>query len=317
MRTFRIGNKDATCVALGSSYFGTTWEESRCFDLMDRYIELGGNCLDTARVYGAWFDHQFSAAEKTIGKYLDMRGLSGKIAVVTKGAHPMPETMHTGRLSKSDIMEDISYSLDALRMDKVDLYLLHRDDENRDVGDIMETTNELLSRGYTDSIGCSNWTAKRIREANAYALSHGMRPFEVSQIQWSLADTSPAMYGDDTLVCMSDEEYEFYKNEKFPLMAYASQAKGFFAKGARGGLEALNEKAMARFGTQKNIERLMRVKQIAEARNESPAAISMQAITDSELKPLAIIGCSSVSQLEDTMSKTSLTEKELNWLRNG
>ncbi len=315
MRTFRIGEKAATCIALGSSYFGTTWEESRCFDLMDRYIELGGTCLDTARVYGAWFDHQFGAAEKTIGKYLDSRRLKDKIAVVTKGAHPMPETMHVGRLSRTEIIDDISRSLEALRSDKVDLYLLHRDDMSRDVGDIIETMNELLSRGYTDSVGCSNWTHKRIREANAYAVSHGLRPFEVSQIQWSLADTSPEMYGDDTLVCMTDEEYDFYKTEKFPLMAYASQAKGFFAKGARGGIEALNAKAMARFGTEKNIERLEKVKKLSEEKNESPAAISLQYITDSELKPIAIIGCSSVSQLEDTMSKATLSREELDWLK--
>jgi len=319
MRTFKIGNKDATCIALGSSYFGSTWEESLCFDLMDKYIELGGNCLDTARCYGAQAGalDTNGAAERTVGKYLDARGLKGKIAVVTKGAFPGIETMHISRLSRGEILDDIKHSLNDLRMDKVDLYLLHRDDVNCEVGPIMETLNELLELGYTDSIGCSNWTSKRIREANEYAAAHGLKPMQVSQIQWSLAQTTPQMQGDETLVCMNDEEYAFYKKEKFQVMAFASQAKGFFAKGCVSGLESINAKAMKRFGTEENIKRLMRVKQLSEEKGVSPGALSLKYITENELQPLAIIGCSKVSQIEDTMSACTLTKEEADWLRNG
>jgi len=100
-------------------------------------------------------------------------------------------------------------------------------------------------------------------------------------------------------------------------MAFASQAKGFFAKGCVSGLESINAKAMKRFGTEENIKRLMRVKQLSEEKGVSPGALSLKYITENELQPLAIIGCSKVSQIEDTMSACTLTKEEADWLRNG
>lgn len=317
MRKFRIGSRDAGCIALGSSYFGTTWAEEDCFRLMDRFLELGGDCLDTARVYGAWFNDQYGAAERVIGKYLEDKRLQGKVIVVTKGGNPLPQSIYTRRLSRGEIIDDIKRSLDDLRLAKIDMYLLHRDDEDRSAGEIIETMNELLSLGYTSGIGCSNWRSDRIREANRYAVEHGLRGFEVSQIQWSLAETTPELYGDDTIVCMNESEYEFYKSEKFPLMAYASQAKGFFAKGAVGGVESLGKKALERFGTEKNLRRLEIVKRLSEEKRISPAAIALQVITDSELLPMAIIGCRTIEQLEDTLSPANLTSQELEMLRKG
>ena len=85
--------------------------------------------------------------------------------------------MSCGRLGREDIRGDLAASLDALGTDCVDVYWLHRDDERRDVGDIMETMQSLIDDGWTRRIGTSNWRPARIREANAYAAAHGLTPF--------------------------------------------------------------------------------------------------------------------------------------------
>ena len=65
--------------------------------------------------------------------------------------------------------------------------MLHRDDPQRDVGEIMETLNGFVRAGQTLRIGASNWTMARVREANAYAREHGLEPFTVLSPNYSLA----------------------------------------------------------------------------------------------------------------------------------
>lgn len=83
--------------------------------------------------------------------------------------------------------------------------------------------------------GASNWTPKRMREANTYAVSHGLTPFAAGQIQWSLALCRPEKLNDPTLVWMDQENYAYYRQENLPVFAFSSQAKGFFSKLLSGG----------------------------------------------------------------------------------
>jgi aryl-alcohol dehydrogenase-like predicted oxidoreductase len=306
-------------IVLGTDYFGTTVPEKTAFKLLDIFADTGGNCIDTARMYASWLPDGNGASEKTIGKWLKNRGNRNKMVISTKGGHPALDQMDRGRLSMKEIESDLDESLRALCVDHVDFYWLHRDDVTRPVEDIMETLTTLIAKGKVRAVGCSNWKTERTEEANDVALANGLASFSAAQIQWSLATSTPEAHDDPTIVCMDGHEYAWYLKESFPVFAYSSQAKGFFARAAALGLDAINKKAYTRFCTPENIARLDRVKEYALQTGLTPSAVALGFILCNQVPAAAIVGCKNEEQLADslTAAEVELPRDVVNWLYNG
>lgn len=341
MKFIDIGNEKnklhLSKIVLGTDYFGTTVTEETSFRLLDLYTDAGGNCIDTARMYASWLPGGDGASERTIGKWLKARGSRNKVLLSTKGGHPPLERMNCGRLSRKEIESDLDKSLKALGVNEIDLYWLHRDDVSQPVEDIADTMALLIAKGKIRAAGCSNWKTDRIEAANR-ADSSGCRvgcavpgpvsnveasavhqTFSASQVQWSLATSTPEAHGDPTIVCMDGKEYGWYKKERFPVFAYSSQAKGFFARASALGLDAINKKAYARFCTPENISRLERVKAYAAKTGLTPTAVALGFILCNRVPAAAIIGCKNETQLADslTAADVSLPEQTVEWLFKG
>ena len=313
-------------IVLGTDYFGTTVPEVTAFRLLDNFIGAGGNCIDTARVYASWLPGGDEASERTIGRWLKSRGSRNNILISTKGGHPPLDEMNTGRLSRKEIEGDLDKSLKTLGIDEVDVYWLHRDDATRPVEDIMETVSMLIAKGKVRAAGCSNWKVGRIEAANGASASGSQTagttshaPFSASQIQWSLAVSTPEAHSDPTIVCMDENEHSWYEKESLPVFAFSSQAKGFFARASALGLDAINQKSMTRFCTPENIARLERVKEYAVKTGLTPTAIALGYILCNRVPAAAIVGCKNVEQLADslTAADVQLAPSVVEWLFKG
>lgn len=310
------GYMDISKIALGTDYFGMTVSEETSLRLLDFYSDAGGNCIDTARMYASWLPGGEGVSEKTVGRWLKTRGSRNKVIISTKGGHPALEQMDRGRLSRKEIESDLDESLMTLGVNEIDLYWLHRDDITRPVEDIMDTLSILISKGKVRAVGCSNWRAERIEEANRFARHNGLAPFCASQIQWSLATSTPEAHDDPTIVCMNEKEYAWYLKESFPVFAYSSQAKGFFARASAQGLDAINQKAYTRFCTPENIARLERVKEYASQNGLTHTAAALGYILCNKVPAIAIVGCKKEEQLMDslTASDVNLPDTAVDWL---
>ncbi len=306
-------------LVLGTDYFGTGVSESEAFKIMDIYQEAGGNCLDTARMYASWLPGGEGASERTLGKWMKTRGCQNKMIISTKGGHPQLNDMNRGRLSQKEIESDLDESLKVLGVDYIDIYWLHRDDVSRPVEDIAATMTKLIRKGKIRAAGCSNWKSDRIEELNQFAAENGMEPFAASQIQWSLASSTPEAHDDSTLVCMNEKEYEWYLKNKLPVFAFSSQAKGFFTKVVKQGIEVVSQKAYSRFATADNFSRLERVKRYADESGLSVSAVVLGYITENRFPAAAIIGCKNCEQLEDslTAADVSIPPQSVDWLYKG
>ena len=111
---------------------------TRSYRLLDDTFAQGCTAFDTAHVYAG------GDCERTLGGWIQERGLRDQVVIITKGAHPNADRQ---RLTPSDINADLSDSLERLQTDYVDLYLLHRDDPTVPVGPILETLNEHQRAG--------------------------------------------------------------------------------------------------------------------------------------------------------------------------
>ena len=290
MRTMDFCNKQASVIALGTMDFGGLIEEGRAYDFMDAYVEIGGNFIDTARVYGDFVRRIQGGSEQVIGRWMEQRRNRGSILLSTKGGHPEFDTMHIGRLSHEEVCSDLSRSLDNLRTDCIDIYWLHRDDVSRPVQDILETLTDFVEKGMIKFAGVSNWTPERILEANACAEKHGLTKIYANQPQFSLAEQK--VVEDKTLCQMDAATYQMHVRQNMPCVSFSSQAKGYLTKLAAVGEAGLPDKAKRRYHYPDNIAVFERAKVISEQTGLSVNAVALAWLTSQPFPTFPIAGMS-------------------------
>lgn len=296
MRYAEFCGRQTAVIALGTMDFGGKIEEGRAREFMDAYVEIGGNFIDTARIYGDFVRKIQGGSEQVIGRWMEDRRCREQIVLGTKGGHPDPATMHTGRLSHGEILDDMRRSLDNLRTDCVDVYWLHRDDVSRPVEDILESLTDLVESGMTRFVGVSNWKPERIVEANASAAQHGLVKLYANQPQFSLA--RQIVVEDETLCQMDGETYAMHVRENMPCVCFSSQAKGFLSKLDQGGEAILPDKARRRYLCEENLAVFGRSRALSKETGLSVNAIALAWLTSQPFPTFPIAGVSKMEHIE-------------------
>lgn len=295
-------DKGISKIALGTALYGSQIDKKTAFEMMDVFFENGGNLLDTARGYASWIEGGKDMSEKTIGEYIKSRSLRNKAVISTKGGQP-----HDGlipRLSKEELCCDIEESLTCLDIDCVDIYYLHRDDLSKSVEEIMPILHRFVKDGKTKCLGASNWTFERIKKANDFAKNNGLTPFTYSQVMWSYASVNKKAVSDDTLVVMDKNEYEKYKNSNITLMAFSSQAQGFFNKG-----NTITGYYRDVYLNEENLEKFRKVQLISKETGISPTAVSLNYFLYNDVQSISIVGGKNTAQIIDSLTALNLSEE--------
>ena len=125
-----------SAVCLGTAKFGGAVSESDAFRLLDAFCDGGGRMIDTANVYGRAVDGT-NLGERIIGRWLRRGGHDG-VTVATKGGHFDGKAPSVSRVTREAVFADVEESLQTLGVPAIDLYWLHRDNEQRPAGEIIE-----------------------------------------------------------------------------------------------------------------------------------------------------------------------------------
>ena len=305
--------RQASAVVLGAAWFGTEIGEDDAFRLMDTFADQGGNVLDTAHMYASWVPGGVGASETTVGKWLRRAGREDVI-VGTKGADR--------GMTREGIRAQLAESLDRLGMDSVDFYWLHSDDPGVPAGDIVEWLNELADEGRLAAFGCSNWCIMRIREAQSYAAGRGLRPFATSQIGFSLGRVNREVLRGGGQVYMADDILAYHRSSGLAIVAYSSQAGGFFAgnydpAGPPPGVEP-NPNIVRLYGTPDNYARLAEAKKISAARGCSANQVALAYVLTQSFPSFAIAGANSPERVVDSCgaADVALTAHEVQRLES-
>ncbi|MDQ3822461.1 MAG: aldo/keto reductase [Actinomycetota bacterium] len=304
-RRFEPLGRELSVLALGTAYLADDGEAAS-FELLDAWVELGGNLVDCARQYGD------GESERILGRWLESRAARDGVVLVTKGAHHATDGSHhepsRKRVAPEHIAADLAESLEALRTDAIDLYFLHRDDLSRPVGPIVEALNEHAAAGRIETLGASNWTTDRIEEANAYAASRGLRGFEASSPGLSLAEPRGEPWP-ETVFARSAEARAWYRRAQLAVFAWSSQAGGFFA----GRRDALVKRV---YVDDRNLERLRRAEELGRRKGFSANEVALAWVLHQPFPTYAIIGPRSVPELHESVAglDVELTVDEVRWL---
>jgi aryl-alcohol dehydrogenase-like predicted oxidoreductase len=267
-------------------------------DVLDEWVRLGGNILDSARVYGD------GASEEALGAWFATRPEArDELVVLTKGAHPEGDVR---RVTPADIAADLDASISALGR-PVDIYLLHRDDPALPVGPMIECLNEHRAAGRLRAFGTSNWTCARIDEANEFAAAHGLEGFTCNSPQLSLARQNEEHWP-GTMAATADVR-GWHERTQMPLFAWSAQARGFFA-----GHDS--ESAVRVYDNEGNRERRQRAASVADRLGCTTNQVALAWVLAQPYPVYAVVGPRTVEQLREAVGalEVSLTKDEVRWL---
>jgi len=310
----------ASTLALGTDYFGTAVSRDVCTELMDHYLEAGGNVIDTAESYASWVPGGEHQSETVIGEWLRERGTRDQIVLSTKGAHPKLESMDIPRLSKAEIQADLDSSLQRLGVECIDLYWLHRDSPGYPVEEIIQSLEGFRQAGKIKHAGFSNWRQSRAEEARLAAERLGVEGFVASQNMWSLAE--PDISQADPSWAFIDEAFvRWHVKHGLSAFAYLGQASGYFRRLEQNTLDKVPADGRVRvlFDHQENRDRFQRLRQLQEKYGLSVGQIVIGYLINQPFPVFALIGPKTLADLKDSIScaDTKLSKGDIHYLEHG
>ena len=280
---------------LGTMTFGKEWgwgsPPEEAIAILDRYLELGGNFIDTANVYTK------GHSEKIIGDHLGrVPSRRDRAVIATKFFGSMlsgdPNSGGAGRKAIEAACEE---SLRRLQTDYIDLYWMHCWDRHTPIEETMRVLDDLVTAGKVRYLGFSDTPAWKVMEAQMIAKFRGWSPLIALQLEYSLLERTI----EGELVPLARDQglgiTPWSPLKSGVLSGKFTRANAGTVKADRGewATAALNEKAYA------VIDELTRTGAELHA---SPAQVALSWVQHRPGVAATIIGARTLAQLEDNLA---------------
>ena len=282
--------------------------------LLDLAYRHGFNTFDTAKVYGK--------SESVLGRWIKSAGIRDKVIIISKGCHPDPAP----RLSAAALREDVESSISRLQTEYIDRYMLHRDDPDADIDEVLDVLNLYMKQGTIRKIGVSNWKHDRIEEVNKRATDKGMEGFTVSSPQLSPARQVGDPWGGGCVsISYDDKALSWYEDHpEIPVFAYSCLGHGVFSGKLNTKIPFLAKRSLdgaARegFWCKENINRLKVAEDIAKQKGCGVAAIAIAWCMAHGFPVFPIVTVSSEDRIKKNLESLdiSLSDEDVARLNKG
>lgn len=179
---------------LGGMSIGESWSsfmgsmpKSKAFELLDAYVEAGGNCIDTSNNY------QDEQSERWIGEWVKARGNRDNMVIATKYTTAYRDYelgkasyVNSSGNSRRSLHMSVRDSLQKLQTDWIDILYVHWWDQTTSIEEVMDSLHILVQQGKVLYLGVSNTPAWVVSAANYYAKANGKTPFSIYQGRWNV-----------------------------------------------------------------------------------------------------------------------------------
>jgi len=280
-------------LCLGCMTFGRETEEEDSKGLVGRFLEAGGNFIDTADVYSK------GVSEEITGKAI--KDVRDEVVLATKVRFPMGDGPNEVGLSRKHIMQGCEDSLRRLGTDYIDLYQVHCWDSATPLEETLSALTDLVRAGKVRYIGVSNFTAWQLMRSLQLSEVHGFERFVCVQPQYSLVERN--IEREILPVCLE---------ESLGVIPWSPLGGGFLSgkyrrdqeppQGSRisEAVESMEE-YWDRRATERNWRVLEVVGRISEETGKSYAQIALNWLLRQEGVTVPIIGARTMHQLEDNL----------------
>ena len=281
-------------LVFGGNVFGWTVDEAGTFALLDRFIDGGFNCIDTADVYMRMIPGNSGGESETlIGRWLARGGRRDAVVIATKVGMEMGEGLNG--LSRRYIVEAAEASLRRLQTDYIDLYQSHIADQATPIEETLRAYEELISSGKVRAIGASNYAAAQLAEALDVSAAQSLPRYETLQPRYNLYDRA-AFEGELQDLCVT---------RGIGVIPYFSLASGFLA-GKYRAVSDLAGKARGAFVEHYLDTRGLRIlgalDAVAKQTGAKPAQIALAWLNTRAAVAAPIASATSTAQLDEIMA---------------
>lgn len=291
-------------LCFGGNVFGWTIDEHTSFEVLDAYMDGGGNFIDTADVYSAWAPaHHGGESEVIVGEWIHRRHNRNDVVIATK-VGMLNDKGRRSDLSRQHILHAVDDSLRRLRVDYIDVYFAHADDQETPLAETLGTFADLVTAGKVRAIGASNYSAPRMAEAARICEEYGYPRFEVQQPMYNL---------------LRRDEYEgdlqnFCVEQQVGVVTYSSLASGFLTGKYRQGAEMPRTQragsVQQRYWNDKNFAMLDQLDRIAHKHNATPGQVALAWLLTRPGVTAPIASATTAEQAFELMGALSFTLDE-------
>jgi aryl-alcohol dehydrogenase-like predicted oxidoreductase len=307
---FRTLGKTGTLVStlcLGTMTFGAETDEKGSHQQLDRFVDVGGNFIDTADVYSR------GVSEEIVGGWLAAH--RDRVVVATKGRFPMGDGPNDAGLTRTHLTRALDASLRRLRTDHVDLYQAHAWDPLTPIEETLRFFDDAVRAGKIRYAGVSNFTGWQLQKAALLTDFLRLTPIVTLQPQYNLL--------------ARDIEFEILQvceNEGIGVLPWSPLAGGWLtgkytADEAPTGATRLGEnpnrgvEAYARRNNERTWQVVEAVRTVAAQRGVSMSVVALAWLADRPTVTSVILGARTIEQLDDNLGAAgvhlSVEEKEI------
>jgi aryl-alcohol dehydrogenase-like predicted oxidoreductase len=286
-------------LCLGCMTFGRETDEATARRIIDRYLELGGNFLDTANVYAA------GASEEITGRIIKDRRdsvvLATKVRFNANIFLDKPVPPNDIGLSRRHIMAEVERSLRRLQTDYIDLYQVHSWDFETPIEETMRALDDLVRQGKVRYIGASNFTAWQLVKSLWVSDIHNYARFDSLQPQYSLISRE-----------IEREILPLCRYEEIGVIPWSPLGGGFLTGKYRSGSKPPEDARLSkmdlwgRLANERNYRTLEAVEQIARERGRTIAQIALAWVNQQPGISSVIYGARTVEQNEENLGAVGL-----------
>ncbi|MCY2931523.1 MAG: aldo/keto reductase [Planctomycetota bacterium] len=269
--------------------------------VFDDYFERGGNAFDTAHCYG-------ETRSRLLGQWIASRGIREQVVIIAKGAH-------TPLCNPDALTAQLIQQLEWLGTGYADIYMMHRDNLDIPVRKFIDVLNEHVRAGRIKAFGGSNWSLKRVKQANSYAHRTGQQGFSVVSNNLALAEMVNPVWG-GCIHCHDAADRAWLKRTQMALLPWSSQARGFFVPGRARPDKRDDESLVQSWYSDANFTRQARAVELAAKYHVDPVAIALAWVLRQPFPTFPLIGPRTVSETRSSLAALDvpLTAKEMKYL---
>jgi len=291
-------------IALGTMYFGSETLEKHAFDILDAYVEAGGNLVDTADVYVG------GVAEQIIGRWFAARprDITDRVVLASKGRAGASQDPNGVGASRRYLHRALNKSLSRLGVETIDLYQLQASDMHTPVEETLSFLDEAVKAGKIHYIGLSNFTGWQLQLIVSTAKALGLQvPVTLQpqnsllsrEIEWEIVPA--AIYNGLGLLPWSPLAGGFLTGKY--------QRGGKAASGTRAGSEKpLYQGTSEEYAdSDRNWATIDAVVRIAKGIGATPAEVALSWIADRPGVVAPIVGARTVEHLRNNLGAADLT----------
>ena len=289
-------------LCLGTMTFGAESDETVAHEQLDRFLEQGGNLVDTADVYAD------GESETVIGRWLGSRtGARDRVMLATKGRFPMGDGPNDVGLSRVSLTRALEASLRRLRVDTIDLYQAHAWDPLTPIEETLRFFDDAVRAGKIQYVGVSNFVGWQLQKAALLTRHLGLAPVVTLQPQYNLLQRGVEL--ELSQVCV---------NEGIGILPWSPLGGGWLTGKYRRDVPPTGEtrlgedpgRGMEAYARRNPEERTWRVidavRSVAEARGASMAQVAIAWLVDRPAVTSVILGARTLQQLDDNLGAAGL-----------